>query len=170
MPLFDRYDVSVEFNRRMGYVQRSLSGSSAQYARLPDEAIVDSLFNVCEICPIEIFSGDATLVEQPRAQSSDFELSVPYRGDDELWHLYPSKLLEGILGEIFRGQLILTAIASSEATVRGQFERRLAGIEIVLGQLAERVRLFEEMVPSLIQAEALKMRCGAMGKFTGLQH
>lgn len=111
--------------------------------------------NSCEICPIELMRDEAVLSV---AAEGGWELHVPYRGDDELWHLYPVDVVEGTLGEVFRGHLILRSWGSTEELAWDAFNSRLDEIDKIIAQQTKRIAIFDEACPELVLGELRKAR------------
>lgn len=166
--LFNRYDISVEFERHMGCVQRGMAAHWPQIADLDDDQLQGSY--PAYICPLQIFPQHAKFGEESDQGSDRFVLKVPYQGDNVLWHLYPSKIVLGLSGEIFRGQLILSHPATSQTAAKDNFERCLSEILLVISQQRKRICLFEESLPSLVKAEAYRLRVSKASQFVGIWH
>ncbi|MXO75732.1 hypothetical protein GRI40_10935 [Altererythrobacter aerius] len=154
MPLFDRYDMSVEFERCMIRTRQCLHQGWRDFCKFTDDEIVDKLAGQ-EICPLELLEDQAEL---ERVGEGLFEVAIPYRGDDELWHLYPVDVIWGMLGEVFRGELLLRVLAGSDDEAQGIAQERLRGISEVIAQQTRRIEVFEKAEPLLVRAEIIKFR------------
>lgn len=154
MPLFDRYDMAVEFDRCMIRVRQGLLRGWMDYCKMSDAEIVDQ-FGRQEICPLELLEEQADF---EHIGGQHFEVSIPYRGDDELWHLYPVDVIWGMLGEVFRGELLLRVLAGSAAEAQGIARSRMRDISEVIAQQKRRIEVFEEAQPLLVRAELIKIR------------
>ena len=152
MPLFDRYDLSVEFERHLRPVRQRLVEEWDRYSFMSDEQLVDR-FEGQMICPIELLPERASL---DHVEGRLYELAVPYRGDDALWPLFPINVAWGVLGEVFRGELILQTLAASEAEAQSDFDERLKQIAVILDLQKQRIEMFEGALPSLVRAEAVR--------------
>jgi hypothetical protein len=152
MPLFDRYKIDVEFDRHRWYIKQGLREVPADE---PVDAYVERTADGETICPLEL--GRLWLMPV----QGGYEVHVPYVGDDELWHLYPGAThFIGILGEVFRGELILQVLTSTIKQAEEQAHERLSIIERIIEQQRERIRGFEESLPGFMRKELMKLRGG----------
>lgn len=154
LPLFDRYDMSVEFERCMVRVRQRLLRGWTHYGKLSDAEIVNE-FGEPEIYPLELFEEQATL---EHVEGRLFEYAVPYHGDDEFWHLYPVEVMWGMLGEVFRGELLLRILAESDGEARGIAHSRLRGISQIIRQQKQRIDVFDDAQTLLVSSELIKIR------------
>lgn len=154
MPLFDRYDLSVEFERHLRPVRQRLVEEWDRYSFMSDEQLTDC-FEGQMVCPIELLPERASL---DHVEGKLYELAVPYRGDDELWHLFPVDVVWGVLGEVFRGALLLQALAGSAAEAQAHFDERLKHISAILDLQKQRIEIFERALPSIIRSQASQAR------------
>lgn len=154
MPLFDRYDLSVEFERHLRPLRQRLVEDWNHYSFMSDEELIDR-FEGQMICPIELLLERASL---DHVEGRLYELAVPYRGDDELWHLFPVDVVWGILGEVCRGELILQTLAGSAAEAQSDLDERLEQIGAILDLQKQRIEIFERALPLIIRGQALQAR------------
>lgn len=154
MPLFDRYDMYVELDRNLTRIRNSLRENWRHLSKMTEAAIVHEFWIEDMIYPLELNPEDATLVH---VKGTLFEFAMPYQGDDALWHLYPVGVVHGVLGEVFRGKLLLQTHASSQDQADEIFGRRLREITDVIAQQNQRLETFEEAIPMLIRNEISKL-------------
>ena len=153
MPLFDRYPIEVEFARHRWYQRQGLDDAAS--TKLSPEEIGARSGHYAAIEPIELAHASARLTSVEHA----WELATFYYGDTELWHLYPGEAHHiGVLGEVFRSELILRSVAKTEEAARLEFDRRLEEIEAILAQQRVLVERFNDSVADYVAQEIRNIR------------
>ncbi len=155
MPLFARYDMYVAFDYHVGSIREKLRRSWGEYSRLGDAEIVSSFCEVETICPLELCRDQSTI---DHLEDRLFELAVCYRGNEELWHLYPVEPVSGLYAETFRLNLLLQTFADSVEAAEKIFDVALCEIEVVLEQQNQRIEIFENALPGIIVGELAMLR------------
>lgn len=112
-----------------------------------------------ELLPLTLLLDEITCETNANGKLNTYTFSIPFIGDDILWDLYPVAPQETLLGEVFRGNLLLEFVAQDEPSARRYVKRDLAGIKEILRQQERRIEAFHQAVPAMISAEAAKLRC-----------
>lgn len=154
MPLFDRYDMSVEFDRRVRPLKQRLREEWDRYSFKSDGELIEQ-FQGEIVGPLEIFPETSEL---QHIDGSLYEWEIPFQGDNELWHLYPVDVVWGLYGELFRGDLILQCHADSKSAAQRELDKRVSQISLILDLQRQRIETFESGFASVIVAEA-RMAC-----------
>ena len=156
MPLFDRYDMSVEFDMHIADSRKVIRSDRHRFSSLPDDDLIE--FFCCEIACLELFPDEARMSVHEDSGNGWIELAVPFRGDASLWNLYPVEPISGLLGEVFRGHLLLQALGDNSEVAEAIFKVELEEISQVIEQQCQRVETFASAVPSIILSEARRIR------------
>lgn len=167
-PLFALFDLSVAFDRQADHVRRTLRQSWSRFVRMGDDEVKKNVF--CEVCPLTLYPDEAFIKSEKRTQYIAYEYHIPFSGDAELWNMYPVTPQYSVLGETFRGNLILQVCAQNERIARAAFQSELETIGGILAQQAARIAVFHAAVPTLIQAEVAKLRNAPIGSHGGRVH
>jgi len=154
VPLFNRYDLSIEFDRQVGLIRRAIAEDWRTYSHWPEAKVIER-FNAELVIPIEL---DVEAACMSRLGDTLYRYAVPFDGDDELWHLYPVAVVDGVMGELFRCELLLECHAGSASRARRIFDERLAETSAIVELQRQPIRGFASALPSLIAGEIAKIR------------
>jgi hypothetical protein len=159
-PLFALFNLNSAFKRRLGFandlMREDWVATWSHYDRLDDDDVVPCMY--CPYEPLELEVQRAEYLATPLDNGVEVEVRVPYQGESYLWQFFPDKPDYFVRGEIFRGSLILVEEAQSEALARSRLESRTSTILSLIVRQKERIHEFENLVPSLLQMEAVRLR------------
>lgn len=156
LPLFSTYDLTVEFDKLVHWVRKTLRQDWERYSLMEDDDIPNNIF--FEVFEIELSRDELTIQTQVEPQYTIYKFSIPFCGPEEMWLLYPVHPREDILGEVSRNTLILEYGVEDEMTAWRLVRRDLEAISQVLDQQAGRIAVFHKAKTSIIAAEVAKLR------------
>lgn len=167
-PLFDGYEIGVEFEKRWKHVDTLAAACSAAEE---SATVVERLTNGLCLCSLELSTDRSTLeviaaggMVGTQEPLYEYIYRIPFQGDPELWALKPAKRFYfsdlQLEGEIHRGNLILAFIVASSEEAEELFATAVNELKMVIDAQAMEVGSFNHALPPLIWHKLMQYRTG----------
>jgi hypothetical protein len=135
LPLFDRFPLTIEFQRRLDLITETIARLSPEQLATPTHTMIEGLVGNSYIEPLELFTNRSWVrVQEDETLGGGgwYLAGMGYAGDCELWRMNPGVPGGFPEGEFFRGELITVVEARSLALALEYFEENWAQIDAIL--------------------------------------
>ena len=165
-PLFQRYDLSVEFLRRRRRARRLLEEKWSRLYMQEDADIVHNLLLSCSILPLRFFHEHARLIVEESGVVAGtkercylYRKFIPFEGDEELWHLSAGPDVEGeAVGEVAYREYVTAALEVSEESAFQILDRETELAEQMIAAQQTRIAAFNKGLAAFVARELAKRR------------
>lgn len=165
-PLFQRYDLSVEFLRRRRRARRLLEERWSRLHMQEDADIVRNLLLSCSILPLRFFHEHARLVvEEIGAVDGTGERCylyrkfIPFEGDEELWHLSAGPDANGeAVGEVAYREYVTAVLEVSEESASLILNEQTELADRMIAAQQPRIAAFDKGLAAFVARELAKRR------------
>ncbi len=165
-PLFQRYDLSVEFLRRRRQARDLMDAQWVDLRSMPDEEITTSIAQSCAIEPLRLVTGHARLIVEPTPYTARdgrtchfYRKFIPFAGDAELWELSPSPFACGEAeGAIAYLEYVTSTLEVNEQCALRQLDQQVARAERLIALQLLRIEPFNGSLQSMVRREVARRR------------
>lgn len=165
-PLFQRYDLSVEFLRRRSRARRLLQERWPRLHLQEDADIVRNLLLSCSVLPLRFFHEHARLVveeigavEGTSERCNLYRKFIPFEGDEELWHLSAGPDPDGeAVGEVAYREYVAAVLEVSEESALQILDRETELAEQMIAAQETRIAAFNKRLAGFVARELAKRR------------
>ena len=165
-PLFQRYDLTVEFLRRRRLVKTLLAERWSRLHMIADEEILRELVCVCSIAPLRLdheherlLVEDAGVVAETQQPCYLYRKFIPFDGDVELWHLSPGAEEDSsTAGEVAYLEYVTSVLELSEESALPVLNKQTELAERMISAQHARIVTFNRGLPAFVARELAKWR------------
>lgn len=169
LPLFSGYPLAALFKMREDRIEEFGLHSPGRGGTVE---MIDQIASSLEICPIELLRERQALEVEPDGvmektgeQVFCYTLRLPFIGDTELLLFYPCKLTEWPDGEVFRLDLILAVLATSDDEGKRLLAESVTEIKRIISLQNKQIERFNNDLPALVAR-----RMAVAGQQSTLRH